>query len=237
MADSISNLSSTTSSSSSSTTTTAKKTLDQESFFKLMTMQLSYQDPFKPVENSEMLSQMTSMSTAEGISNLTSQMTNLNTVMTSSQALQASALVGQDVLIGSNKGYLESGGSMNGTLIMGDGASNVTVTVEDANGQVIRQVKLDGTQKGNVAFTWDGKDNSGNAVKEGNYQLKVSGTVNGKNETFNGLVYNRVESVTLGTSSNPTTVKLKGIGAVYLTDILEIAGSKSNTSSGTGSST
>jgi flagellar basal-body rod modification protein FlgD len=113
----------------------------------------------------------------------------------------------------------------------------VTVTVEDANGQVIRQVKLDGTQKGNVAFTWDGKDNSGNAVKEGNYQLKVSGTVNGKNETFNGLVYNRVESVTLGTSSNPTTVKLKGIGAVYLTDILEIAGSKSNTSSGTGSST
>ena len=34
---------------------------------KLLTMQLSYQDPFKPVDNAQMLSQMASMSTSEGI--------------------------------------------------------------------------------------------------------------------------------------------------------------------------
>ncbi len=46
------------------TTSTPKKELDQESFLKLLTMQLSYQDPFKPVDNAQMLSQMTSMSTS-----------------------------------------------------------------------------------------------------------------------------------------------------------------------------
>ena len=72
-------------------TPTQKKELDQESFLKLLTMQLSYQDPFKPVDNAQMLSQMTSMSTSQGISSLSTQMESLNSLMTSSQALHAGA--------------------------------------------------------------------------------------------------------------------------------------------------
>ena len=60
------------------TTTAPKKELDQASFMKLLTMQLSYQDPFKPVDNAQMLSQMASMSTSEGISSLSTQMGKLN---------------------------------------------------------------------------------------------------------------------------------------------------------------
>ena len=104
-------------------TLTQKKELDQESFLKLLTMQLSYQDPFKPVDNAQMLSQMTSMSTSQGISSLSTQMESLNSLMTSSQALQASALVGQNVLIPSNTGYVEKGGTLTGVIATGDGGS------------------------------------------------------------------------------------------------------------------
>lgn len=86
-------------------TTTPKKELDQASFMKLLTMQLSYQDPFKPVDNAQMLSQMASMSTSEGISSLSTQMGKLNDQMISSQALQASSLVGQNVLLQGNTGF------------------------------------------------------------------------------------------------------------------------------------
>ena len=48
----------------STVNTSTRKELDQESFLKLLTMQLSHQDPFKPVDNAQMLSQMTSMSTS-----------------------------------------------------------------------------------------------------------------------------------------------------------------------------
>ena len=114
-------------------TTAPKKELDQASFLKLLTMQLSYQDPFKPVDNAQMLSQMTSMSTSEGINSLSTQMGNLNTLMTSSQALQASALVGQNVLLPSNIGYLEKEGSISGVVAVGveNKYSNVKITVED----------------------------------------------------------------------------------------------------------
>lgn len=207
--------------------TVQKKELDQESFLKLLTMQLSYQDPFKPVDNAQMLSQMTSMSTSEGINNLSSQMESLNSLMTSSQALQASALVGQDVLIPSNTGYLEKGGDISGVIATGDGGSNVKVTVKDESGQVVKEFALEGDHQGNVAFSWDGLDKDGNPAKTGKYQIEASATVAGKSESLPALTYAQVESVTLGSASSPSTLKLKGLGGIYLTDVLEISGSGS----------
>ena len=44
--------------------------LTQEDFFALLTKELSYQDPTKPVENNEMISQMTAFSTTDGVTEL-----------------------------------------------------------------------------------------------------------------------------------------------------------------------
>ncbi|MGL5812518.1 MAG: flagellar hook assembly protein FlgD [Aeromonas sp.] len=222
--DSLLGVNRTTNQTSTANTSTQKKELDQESFLKLLTMQLSYQDPFKPVDNAQMLSQMTSMSTSQGISSLSTQMESLNSLMTSSQALQASALVGQNVLIPSNTGYLEKGENISGVIATGDGASNIKVTVKNESGQVIKEFSLEGDKKGNVAFEWDGKDKDGNLVKSGKYSIEAHGTVDGKSESMPALTYAKVESVTLGTSSNPSTLKLKGLGGIYLTDVLEIGG-------------
>ncbi|MEG0007239.1 MAG: flagellar hook assembly protein FlgD [Aeromonas sp.] len=222
--DSLLGVNRTTNQTSTANTSTQKKELDQESFLKLLTMQLSYQDPFKPVDNAQMLSQMTSMSTSQGISSLSTQMESLNSLMTSSQALQASALVGQNVLIPSNTGYLEKGENISGVIATGDGASNIKVTVKDESGQVIQEFALEGDKKGNVAFEWDGKGKDGNLVKSGKYSIEAHGTVDGKSESMPALTYAKVESVTLGTSSNPSTLKLKGLGGIYLTDVLEIGG-------------
>lgn len=209
------------------TTTAPKKELDQASFLKLLTMQLSYQDPFKPVDNAQMLSQMTSMSTSEGISSLSTQMGNLNTLMTSSQALQASALVGQNVLLQSNVGFLEKDGSLGGVVAVGveNKYKNVKITVEDENGQVIREFPLEGDQRGNVEFTWDGKDKNGNPVASGKYVLKANGNnVEGKPESIATFAYGKVDSVVLGNGTNPTQLNLKGLGTTTLNSILQIAG-------------
>ncbi|HAU4883994.1 TPA: flagellar hook assembly protein FlgD [Aeromonas hydrophila] len=208
------------------TTSTPKKELDQESFLKLLTMQLSYQDPFKPVDNAQMLSQMTSMSTSQGISSLSNQIGSLNSLMTSSQALQASALVGQNVLLQSNVGYLEKDGTVPGVVAVGveNKYSNVKITVEDEKGQVIKEFSLEGDQKGNVEIVWDGKDKNGNPAKSGKYVLKASGTADGKSESIPTFAYGKVDSVILGNGSSPTQLNLKGLGTTTLNSILQIAG-------------
>lgn len=45
-------------------------TLDQSDFLKLMTAQLSLQDPFDPVDNKEMIAQMAQFSSLSGINEM-----------------------------------------------------------------------------------------------------------------------------------------------------------------------
>ena len=75
----------------------SEQALSQEDFFALLTEQLANQDPTKPVDNDQMVSQMTQFTTADGINKLNEKFETFATSMTSNQALQASSLIGQDV--------------------------------------------------------------------------------------------------------------------------------------------
>ena len=57
---------------SSNANTTRKTQLGQEDFLKLMTAQLSNQDPFAPQSNDQMIAQMAQFSTVSGIAELNS---------------------------------------------------------------------------------------------------------------------------------------------------------------------
>ena len=214
---------STTAATSTSKTGSSSSTLTQSDFLSLLTTQLSYQDPTKPVDNSQMVNQMAQISTVSGISSLNDSVSNLSTIVTSSQALMASSLVGQKVLLPSNTGYLAEGGSMTGVVATGTGASDLTLSIKNAAGSVVYQSSISGDQVGNVPFSWDGKDSSGNTLPEGKYTVSVNGLVNGKSQELSGLLYGKVDSVTLGSSSTSTSLNINGLGSISLSKILEIA--------------
>ena len=67
-------------------------------FLTLMTAQLQNQDPLNPTDSNQFLSQLSELSTVEGITQLNTSMTTLSDSMLSSQALTSASLVGQSVL-------------------------------------------------------------------------------------------------------------------------------------------
>jgi len=198
--------------------------LDQEDFLKLLTQQLSQQDPSKPVDNDTMISQMASFSTVEGITQMTEQFENLNTVMTSSQALQASALVGQKVLIPSNVANKQETGGVDAVISMPTASSgDVVVRVENESGELIRTMNIGKQSPGNNDFTWDGKDESGANVKEGNYTIKAAAAVDGEQQDLAVSTYSHVSSVSLGNTANGVVLNLRGVGNISLTEVLAVA--------------
>ena len=214
----------TSSTKNTSTSSTEKNSaLTQEDFLSLLTTQLAYQDPTKPVDNAEMVSQMAQISTVDGITSLNSAVSDLSTVVTSSQALMASSLVGQKVLLPSSTGYMESGGGISGVIATGEGASDLTISIKNSSGAVVYQTTVSGDQSGNVAFNWDGKDSNGNALAEGKYTVSATGLVDGKSQSLSGLVYGKVNSVTLGSSSTSTALNINGLGSIELGNILEVS--------------
>lgn len=210
------------SSNSAATTRTIKKSLDQSDFLKLLTTQLQNQDPTKPMDNDQMISQMTSFSSLDSLQNIQSSLSSLNTSMTSNQALQASSLVGRSVLIDSNQAYLAQDGSITGYINMPTAADNVTVTIQNSAGETVRTATIGTLESGAQPFGWDGTDGSGNALPAGQYKILVSGQVGNATKTFDTSFYARVDSVNLGAGGEGISLNLAGLGTVKLSDVHEI---------------
>lgn len=198
--------------------------LTQKDFFSLLSQQLSMQDPFKPVDNDQMIAQMASFSTVDGISKLNDEILNLNSVMTSSQALQASGLVGRKVLIPTDTGHVSAENpSIKGVISTPEKITDITVRVEDEKGQVVTTFKVDGSDGGNVDVGWDGLDKNGQPVVAGNYSIKASGIVGGKSQELPVSTYAHVTSVSLGTASTGAILNLRGGMGIKLADVLAVS--------------
>lgn len=204
----------------------SNQTLDQEDFLQLLTQQLAQQDPTEPVDNDQMITQMASFSTVEGISQMTEQFESLNSVMTSSQALQASSLVGQKVLIPTNITNKVAGEDVEAVISMPSNSNgDVLVRIENDSGELIRTINVGAKQAGNNEFAWDGLDEQGNEVEEGNYSINATATIDGENQELAVSTYSHVASVNLSTTQDGVILNLRGLGNISLSEVLAVADS------------
>jgi flagellar basal-body rod modification protein FlgD len=81
-----------------------KTSLGQDEFLKLMTTQMTHQDPNNPMQNGEFLSQMAQFGTVSGIQDLQKSFATFAGSINSDQALQAASLVGRNVTVTSDQG-------------------------------------------------------------------------------------------------------------------------------------
>lgn len=199
--------------------------LSQEDFFALLTEQLANQDPTKPVDNDQMVSQMTSFTISEGITDLNSKFDQFATSMTSNQALQASSLIGQQVLLPGEVGYLNNGGDgLSGVVINDKTTQNLEITIESEIGEVIKTINAGTQGAGNIEFNWDGTDNNGNLLPPGNYVVKAQGSQFGDSTTLPTAINRHVDSVSLAGGSNGVILNLDGEASVSLSDVIQIGG-------------
>lgn len=196
--------------------------MGQDMFLKLMMTQLEKQNPLKPQDSSEFLSQLAQFTMVTGIQDLQNSFSSVATTMNESQALQASSLVGKKVLVASDQGVLGTSGGIAGALDLPANASSVSVRVVTSGGASVRTLELDAQQQGTVAFKWDGLlDDQLTAANPGTYTLKAEAVIDGETVALAPHVSAPVESVTLG-GTQGIEVDLGVLGRRKLADILEV---------------
>jgi flagellar basal-body rod modification protein FlgD len=197
--------------------------LSQEDFFAMLTEQLANQDPTAPVDNDQMVAQMTSFTMADGISQLNEQFESFAASMTSNQALQASSLIGQNVLVQGNVGYVASSGDgVSGVVVNENTVQNMKITIENQYGEVIKTIDAGTQTAGNIQFEWDGKDKHGNDVLPGEYVINATGELNGEGVQLNTAVNRHVGSVSLAGSGQGVILNLDGDVSINLDDVIQI---------------
>ncbi len=196
--------------------------LEQEQFLELMLTQLQNQDPLKPMESGEFLGDLAQFGTVSGIGELKDSFNTLAASLQSSQALQASTMVGRNVLIERDSVKLGEQAEVSLSLELPAAASAVQIVVADEAGQTVREFSLGAKEQGLVNFEWDGLTNGGERAVPGIYTLKASAVLGGASEAVPTFIQAPVESVTLSRDGQPPVLNLTDIGAVELGTIKRV---------------
>lgn len=195
--------------------------LGQDAFLKLLITQLKNQSPLNPQDNTAFVAQLAQFSSVQGIQNLNSTVTSLSNSLQSSQALQASALVGRAVETETNKGALTGSGFVRGTMILENSTPALKMNVYNASNQLVFQKDLGSQKAGDIPFAWDGTATDGTKVPTGIYRFEVLASENGKSVPVTTSLVNNVNSVTVGPNQT-TTLNVDAVGQVELSKVKNI---------------
>ena len=146
------------------TTTSKSGTLDQSAFLKLMTTQLKTQDPFEPVDNTQMVAQMAQFSSVAGISEMNTSLKGIATDLAGSRVGNASNWIGRSALVNSTTATPLTDGGYAGEITLPSNATNVAVSLIDGNGATVKEFAMGAQPAGSVPFAWNGKAADGTTV-------------------------------------------------------------------------
>ena len=201
------------------TATTKGNELGKDEFLNLLVAQLNNQNPLEPQENGEFIAQLAQFSTVEGIGELNSSMGTLLSNYHSSQALQASSLVGRKVIVPTDKAVVDTSETFKASLVLPESSNNVYVNVYDANGSAVNRINLGAQAAGSVSFMWDGKNAQGVEMPPGTYSFEAQASFADGPRGLYTLLPANVDSVTLAQGGGELMLNLAGLGSVGLSKV------------------
>jgi flagellar basal-body rod modification protein FlgD len=195
MTNPISSLLGTPDATTPTTRATGAGAMDQNDFLRLMTTQLTTQDPFNPVDNTQMVAQMAQFSQVAGIAEMNQSLQSIAAALGGSRLSDAASWIGHSMLVETDIATPLRDGSYAGEFALTDPADQVTVSLTDANGAVVHTQTLGAQAAGAVSFHWDGRNEAGETIANGPLRLVVTATRNGQ-------------------TSNPATATWTAIGGI-----------------------
>jgi flagellar basal-body rod modification protein FlgD len=202
---------------------------DTDKFMTLLVTQLKNQDPLNPLDNAQVTSQLAQLQTVTGVNKLNETLNTLKASYQSSEAMQATSLIGHGVLVEGSNVSLSGSKAILG-VELGTDADNVQVAIMDKNGKTVQTMDLGAQKAGVLPLAWDGVpdatkvDSSGKPVTlaDGDYTFQITATRGAdKLADAKGLSFDSVASVTTN-GTNGVKLNLPSKGGVTLADIKQV---------------
>ena len=195
--------------------------LGKNEFMKLMIAQLENQNPLEPQDNGAFISQLAEFSSLEEMQKISSSVNNFSSQFQSSQALQASAMVGRTVLVPAAESPLSPAGTISGIVDLESSTSALDISIYNASGELVNQFDLGPQAAGTVPFMWDGSNSAGEQMPFDNYTIEAQTAQSGGAEQAATLLSANVNSVSISQGGG-ISLNLSGMGTIPLDQVREI---------------
>jgi len=169
--------------------------LDQADFLRLLTTQLMNQDPSKPIDPTNFITDLTQMSQLEATTQMNASVLAMTKGFQSLQTLQGASLIGKSVQVeGEDMSHVQ-GADTGFRLELNQPLSDVRVVISNEAG-LVRELELGNINQGEKQVSWDGKNSLDIEMASGQYSLTVFGTdSNGELQSIKSIVPSQVNSV------------------------------------------
>ena len=191
----------------------------QDRFLTLLVTQLRNQDPLSPMDNAQITTQLSQISTVSGIDKLNDTVSTLAAALATSQSIASSSMIGRQVVAPGSTLALADKKSA-GAIELAEAADQVTISVTGPAGDIVRRFELGPTAAGLKAFTWDGTTQDGRAAKDGSYTFKVEAVRAGKPVSATTHIVGTVTGV--GVAGKDPSVIVNGATEVRFADVKRI---------------
>ena len=196
--------------------------LGQAEFLLLLTTQLQNQDPSKPVDPANFVSDLTEMSQLESTNTMNSSITAMVAGFQAMQTMQASSLIGKSVQVEGTEISHTAERPTDIKLSLDKPLTDVTVVISDADG-VVKEINVGNLSTGEELVTWNGQDDSGIVKGTGQYSITVFGMdENGDSKSIKTVVPARVNGISIGTDGS-TTLTLATGEKIAMSSVTEIS--------------
>lgn len=201
----------------------AKKdqTLGIDSFLTLMTAQMRNQDPMKPLEGTEFISQLATFGTVSGVKDMQTSLETLASSLRSTQTLNGATMVGRDIVVSADSITHTEGSTVGGEIDVPTGTTSLQVRITDSTGAVVREIQMEPTA-GTQAFTWDGLRSDGTPAISDEYDIEAVATVGGETGSLEVLMSSRVSSVSIDATGTNLTLNTTGLGPIAMANVRRV---------------
>ncbi|BBP43066.1 flagellar hook assembly protein FlgD [Thiosulfativibrio zosterae] len=184
---------------SNPSTSAPSNALGQADFLRLLTTQLANQDPNKPMDPTNFVTDLTQMSQLESTNQMNASVLAMTKGFQSLQTLQGAALIGKSVQAEGEEMSHTQGKETSFRLEPDQPLSDVKVVITNEFGPV-KELSLGDLNRGESTQSWDGLDEQGNPMASGQYSLTVYGTdETGELQSIKTIVPSQVKSVGINT--------------------------------------
>lgn len=191
----------------------------QDRFLTLLVTQLKHQDPLQPMDNAQITTQLSQISTVSGIDKLNTTMAGLATALAANQTMASATMLGRQVIApGSTLALADKQAA--GAVELASAADRVSVTVVGPAGNVVRRLDLGPSAAGLQAFVWDGTAENGAEAKDGSYSYRVEATLGGKAVTATPYTVGTVTGI--GVSGKDPTLIVNGVSEVPFASVKRV---------------
>ena len=197
--------------------------LDRNAFLTLLTTQLQNQNPLDPMKNEQFVAQLAQFSQLEGITNMSTSLSDVADVIRSDRIMSGANLVGKSVFAQTGRIATDGQSAASIEFDLPYGADQVEVGIYDpVSGALVRSIVVGPQSSGTLNLAWDGRRADGTAAQAGSYLIRGNVVVGGQSEAATPSTYARVETVSWDALNADLNLNLVGGAVIPMAQVTRI---------------